>query len=57
MTAGRRESDARCCVTSLVIHFHLHSWVIGFLIAAVTVHGRGLHDMIAGTIVVREGSI
>src|SRR5215216_2217000 len=29
---------------------------IGFLIAAVTVHGRGLHDMIAGTIVVREGS-
>src|ERR1044072_7462097 len=27
---------------------------IGFLIAAVTVHGRGLHDMIAGTIVVRE---
>jgi len=30
---------------------------IGFLIAAVTVHGRGLHDMIAGTIVVREGSV
>ena len=30
---------------------------IGFLIAAVTVHGRGLHDMIAGTIVVREGSL
>jgi uncharacterized RDD family membrane protein YckC len=30
---------------------------LGFLIAAVTVHGRGLHDMIAGTIVVREGSI
>jgi uncharacterized RDD family membrane protein YckC len=30
---------------------------IGFLIAAVSVHGRGLHDMIAGTIVVREGSI
>lgn len=30
---------------------------IGFLIAAVTVQGRGLHDMIAGTIVVREGSI
>jgi uncharacterized RDD family membrane protein YckC len=29
---------------------------IGFLMAAVTVHGRGLHDMIAGTIVVREGS-
>ena len=29
---------------------------IGFLIAAVTVHGRGLHDMIAGTVVVREGS-
>jgi uncharacterized RDD family membrane protein YckC len=29
---------------------------IGFLIAAVSVHGRGLHDMIAGTIVVREGS-
>jgi uncharacterized RDD family membrane protein YckC len=28
-----------------------------FLIAAVSVHGRGLHDMIAGTIVVREGSI
>jgi uncharacterized RDD family membrane protein YckC len=30
---------------------------LGFLIAAVSVHGRGLHDMIAGTIVVREGSI
>ena len=29
---------------------------IGFLIAAVTSHGRGLHDMIAGTTVVREGS-
>ena len=30
---------------------------LGFLIAAVSVHGRGLHDMIADTIVVREGSI
>jgi len=30
---------------------------LGFLITAVSVHGRGLHDMIAGTIVVREGSI
>src|SRR5215213_10588418 len=30
---------------------------IGFLIAAVSVHGRGLHDIIAGTIVVREGSL
>jgi len=30
---------------------------IGFLIAAVTVRGRGLHDIIAGTIVVREGSL
>src|ERR1044072_5052440 len=30
---------------------------IGFLIAAASVHGRGLHDMIAGTVVVREGSI
>jgi uncharacterized RDD family membrane protein YckC len=30
---------------------------LGFLMAAVSVHGRGLHDMIAGTIVVREGSI
>ena len=30
---------------------------LGFLIAAVSVHGMGLHDMIAGTIVVREGSI
>lgn len=30
---------------------------IGFLMVAVSVHGRGLHDMIAGTIVVREGSI
>ncbi|HSK65172.1 MAG TPA: RDD family protein [Pyrinomonadaceae bacterium] len=27
---------------------------IGFLMAAATVHGRGLHDMIAGTVVVRE---
>jgi uncharacterized RDD family membrane protein YckC len=30
---------------------------LGFLFAAVSVHGRGLHDMIAGTVVVREGSI
>ena len=30
---------------------------IGFLLAAVTVQGRGLHDMIAGTVVVREGSL
>jgi len=30
---------------------------LGFVLAAVTVHGRGLHDMIAGTVVVREGSI
>jgi len=30
---------------------------IGFLMAAVSVHGRGLHDMIAGTVVVREGSL
>jgi uncharacterized RDD family membrane protein YckC len=30
---------------------------LGFLIAAVTVRGRTLHDMIAGTVVVREGSI
>lgn len=30
---------------------------IGFLLAAVTVRGRGLHDMIAGTVVVREGSL
>jgi uncharacterized RDD family membrane protein YckC len=30
---------------------------IGFLMAAVTVRGRGLHDIIAGTIVVREGSL
>jgi uncharacterized RDD family membrane protein YckC len=30
---------------------------LGFLMAAVSVHGRGLHDIIAGTVVVREGSI
>lgn len=30
---------------------------IGFLLVAVTVRGRGLHDMIAGTVVVREGSL
>ena len=30
---------------------------LGFLIAALTVRGRGLHDIIAGTIVVREGSL
>ncbi len=29
---------------------------IGFLVATLTVRGRGLHDMIAGTVVVREGS-
>ena len=28
---------------------------LGFLIATVTVRGRALHDMIAGTLVVREG--
>lgn len=28
---------------------------LGFLIATVTVRGRGLHDIIAGTLVVREG--
>ena len=30
---------------------------IGFLLPAVTSRGRGLHDIIAGTIVVREGSL
>lgn len=30
---------------------------LGFLLAAVTVRGRGLHDMIAGTVVVSEGSL
>jgi uncharacterized RDD family membrane protein YckC len=30
---------------------------LGFLMAAVSVHGRGLHDMIAGTVVVRESSL
>ena len=30
---------------------------LGFLVAAVTVQGRGLHDMIAGTVVVRESSL
>jgi uncharacterized RDD family membrane protein YckC len=30
---------------------------LGFVLAIVTVQGRGLHDMIAGTVVVREGSI
>jgi uncharacterized RDD family membrane protein YckC len=29
---------------------------IGFLMATVTVRGRALHDIIAGTLVVREGS-
>lgn len=30
---------------------------LGFVIAALNARGRGLHDLIAGTIVVREGSI
>ena len=30
---------------------------IGFLLPALTVRGRGLHDIIAGTVVVREGSL
>ena len=30
---------------------------IGFLLTAVTVQGRGLHDIISGTVVVREGSV
>jgi uncharacterized RDD family membrane protein YckC len=29
---------------------------IGFLMTTLTVRGRGLHDIIAGTVVVREGS-
>jgi uncharacterized RDD family membrane protein YckC len=29
---------------------------LGFLMVTLTVRGRGLHDMIAGTVVVREGS-
>jgi len=28
---------------------------VGFLMAALTTRGRGLHDLVAGTIVVREG--
>jgi uncharacterized RDD family membrane protein YckC len=35
----------------------LATFGIGFLLVAVSVHGRGLHDMIAGTVVVREGSV
>jgi len=30
---------------------------LGFLLPALTVRGRGLHDIIAGTVVVREGSL
>jgi uncharacterized RDD family membrane protein YckC len=30
---------------------------IGFLVTTLTVRGRGLHDIIAGTVVVREGSL
>ena len=30
---------------------------LGFIIAALNTRGRGLHDLIAGTIVVREGSV
>lgn len=30
---------------------------LGFLIAALNARGRGLHDLIAGTIVVREGPV
>jgi uncharacterized RDD family membrane protein YckC len=30
---------------------------LGFVIAALNARGRGLHDLIAGTIVVREGSV
>ena len=30
---------------------------MGFLVVALTVRGRGLHDIIAGTVVVREGSM
>jgi len=29
---------------------------LGFVLSAFTVRGRGLHDIIAGTVVVREGS-
>jgi uncharacterized RDD family membrane protein YckC len=29
---------------------------LGFIVAAFNTRGRGLHDLIAGTIVVREGS-
>jgi uncharacterized RDD family membrane protein YckC len=30
---------------------------LGFVIAALNARGRGLHDLIAGTVVVREGSL
>ena len=30
---------------------------LGFVIAALNARGRGLHDLIAGTIVVREGTV
>lgn len=30
---------------------------LGFIIAALNARGRGLHDLIAGTIVVREGTV
>ncbi|MFN2531983.1 MAG: RDD family protein, partial [Pyrinomonadaceae bacterium] len=30
---------------------------IGFVMPALTMRGRGLHDIIAGTVVVREGSV
>ena len=54
-TAGLLASVAHCYVTRwLSLSFALLG--LGFLIAAFSVHGRGLHDMIAGTIVVREGS-
>lgn len=59
----RRVDDANPGIgRALLRHFigyplSLLTFGLGFLLAAITVQGRGLHDMIAGTVVTREGSL
>ena len=56
--AGGNPGIARALLRHFIGYpLSLVTFGIGFLLAAVTVQGRGLHDMIAGTVVVREGSL
>ncbi|PWT94287.1 MAG: hypothetical protein C5B55_02950 [Blastocatellia bacterium] len=58
----RNDGDDLSLVRAVLRHFvgYPISFIlfgIGFLMVALSVRGRGLHDIIAGTVVVREGSL